>query len=49
MANKSMTTSNDITLTQGKKFITDEYEISKTFNKHCINIVKKSCRKKPSK
>ena len=29
--------------------ITDEHEISQTFNKHYINIVEKSCGQKPNK
>ena len=47
MANKSMIASNDITLIEGKNVITDEYEISQTFSKRYINIVEKSCGKKP--
>ena len=38
-----MTASNDITLTEGKNIISDQCEISQTFNKHYINIVEKSC------
>ena len=49
MTNKGMVASNDITLTEGKNVMTDEYEISQTFNKHYINIVEKSCGSKPSK
>ena len=49
MANKYMVASNDITLIEGKNVITDEYEISQTFNKYYINIVEKSCGNKPSK
>ena len=49
MANKDMIASNDITLIDGKNVITDEYEISQTFNKHYINIIEKSCGNKPSK
>ena len=49
MTNKGMVTSNDITLIKGKNVITDEYEISQTFNKHYINIVEKSCGNKPNK
>ena len=37
-----MVASNDITLIEGKNVITDEYEISQTFNKHYINIVEKT-------
>ena len=44
-----MVASNDITLIEGKNVITDEYEISQTFNKHYINIAEKSCRNKPNK
>ena len=44
-----MIDSNDTTLIEGKNVITDEYEISQTFNKHFINIVEKSCGKKPNK
>ena len=44
-----MIASNDITLIEEKNVITDEYEISQTFNKHYINIFKKSCGKKPNK
>ena len=47
--NEGMISSNDITVTDGKNFITDEFEISKAFNKHCINIVEKSCGNKPNK
>ena len=49
MTNKGMIASNDITLTEGKNVITDEYEISQTFNKHYINIVAISCGNKPNK
>ena len=49
MTNKGMVASNDITLIEGKNVITDEYEISQTFNKHYINIAEKSCRNKPNK
>ena len=42
MTNKGMVASNDITLIEGKNVITDEYEISQTFNKHYINIVEKA-------
>ena len=35
-----MITGNDITLTDGKNVITNEYEIPKTFSKHYMNIVK---------
>ena len=48
MTNKGMVASNDITI-EGKNVITDEYEISQTFNKHYINIVEKSCGNKPNK
>ena len=44
-----MIASNDITLIEGKNIITDEYEISQTFSKRCINIVEKSCGNKPNK
>ena len=44
-----MIASNNITLIEGKNVITDEYKISQTFNKHYINIVEKSCGKKPNK
>ena len=52
MPNKAMVASNDITLIDGKNVITDEYEISQTFNKHYINTinsVEKSCGNKPYK
>ena len=49
MTNKGMVASNDLTLIEGKNVITDEYEISQTFNKHYINIVEKSCGNKPNK
>ena len=49
MTNKRINASNDITLIEGKSVITDEYEISQTFNKHYINIVEKSCGNKPNK
>ena len=42
MAYEAMIASNDITLIDGKNVITDEYEISKKFNEHYINIVGKS-------
>ena len=48
MTKKGMIASNNITLTEGENVITDEYKISQTFNKH-INIVEKSCGKKPNK
>ena len=44
-----MVASNDITLTERQNAITDEYEISQTFNKYYINIVEESCGKKPNK
>ena len=43
MTNKGMVASNDVTLIEGKNVITDEYDISQTFNKRYINIVEKSC------
>ena len=49
LTNKGIIASNDITLIDGKKVITDEYEISETFNKPYIDIVEKSCGKKTSK
>ena len=49
MTNKGMIASNNITLTEGKNVITDEYKISQTFNKYYIKIVEKSCGKKPNK
>ena len=49
MTNKGMIASNDTILIEGKNVIKDEYEVSHTFNKHCINIVEKSCSKKPNK
>ena len=49
MAYEAMIASNDITLIDGKSVITDEYEISKKFNKHYINIVEKSSETKPNK
>ena len=49
ITNKGMVASNDITLIEGMNVITDEYEISQTFNKHHINIVEKSCGNKPNK
>ena len=47
MKNKGMIASNDITIIDGENVITDQYEIAKGFNKHCVNIVEKSCRNKP--
>ena len=44
-----MIASNDVTLIDGKNVITDVSEIAKTFNKHYINIVEKSCENKPNK
>ena len=49
MTNKGMVASNDITLIDWKNFITDEYEISQTFNKRYINIVEKSSGNQPNK
>ena len=49
MTNKGVIASNDITLTEGKNVITDEYEISQTFTKYYINVVGKSCGNKPNK
>ena len=49
MANKGIIASSDITLFEGENVITDEYEISQTFNKHYINVVEKSCGKAPNK
>ena len=49
MTNKGMVTSNDKTLIKRKNVITDEYEISQTFNKQYINIVEKRCGSKPNK
>ena len=49
MTNKGMIASNDITLIEGENVITDEYQISQTFNKHYINTVEKSCGIKPNK
>lgn len=49
MVSTGMIASNDINLTDGKNVITDEYEITKAFNKHYINIVKKCCRNKLNK
>ena len=49
MKNKGMIANIDITLIDGKNVITNEYEISQTFNKHYINIVTKSCGSKPIK
>ena len=40
--------SNDITLTDVRNVITDEYEISQALNKHYINIVEKGCGNKPN-
>ena len=44
-----MITRNDITLIDGKNIITDDYEISKKFNKRYINTDKKRYGNKPSK
>ena len=49
MINKGMIANKDITLTDGKNVIIDEYELSQIFNKHYINIVEKSCGNKPNK
>ena len=48
MKNNGMIASNEITLIEGKYVITDEYEISQTFKKHYVNIVEKSCGKRPN-
>ena len=45
---KGMIASNDITLTDRKIVITDEYEISQTFNT-VLTLSKKSFRNKPNK
>ena len=47
ITDKGMIASNDVTSIEGENVITDEYEVSQTFNKHYINIVEKSCGKKP--
>ena len=47
--NKGMIASSDMTLTDEKNVTTDEYEISKTFNRHYINNVEKICGNKPNK
>ena len=44
-----MIANNDINLTDGENVITDQYEITKAFNKHYINIVRKGCRNKLNK
>lgn len=44
-----MIDNNDITLIDWRSVNTDEYEISKSFNKLNINIVEKSCASKPNK
>ena len=49
LISKGMIASNDITLIDGKNIITDVYEISKSLNKHYINIAEKSCGNKPNK
>ena len=49
MTNKGIVGSNGITLIGRKYVITDEYEISQTFNKYYINIVEKSSGNKPNK
>ena len=49
VTNKSMTCQQLHALIDRKNVIADEYEISNTFTKHCINLVEKSCRKKPNK
>ena len=49
MTNKGMIASNYMTLIKGKNVTTDEDEISQKFNKHYINIVKKSCGNKSNK
>ena len=35
--------------TAPQNLVTDEYEISKTFNEHYINLAGKSCGNKPNK
>ena len=49
MGSKGMIANNDLNLTDGKNVITDEYEISKIFNKHYINIVERCCGNKLNK
>ena len=49
MTDKGMIDNNDITLIDWRSVNTDEYEISKSFNKLNINIVEKSCASKPNK
>ena len=41
MTNKGMIANKDITLIDGKNVITDEYEISQIFNKHCRKKLRK--------
>ena len=48
MTNKGMIASMDKSLIDGKIVMIDNYEISKTFNKHYINI-DESCPNKPNK
>ena len=40
--------SNGIALIEGKNVITDDCQISQAFNKRYINIVEKSCGRKPN-
>ena len=40
-----MIASNDATLNEGENVVRDEYELSQTFIKQYINIVKNSCDK----
>ena len=45
LPNKGMIASNDATLNEGENVVRDEYELSQTFIKQYINIVKSSCDK----
>ena len=49
LTNKSTLTDCDITIVDGKKIISDDFELAKTFNNHYINTVEIKSGFKPSK
>ena len=47
LKNKSCHAQNDIMLIQNDEIITEEKDLAEFFNKHYLNIVEKSCGRKP--
>ena len=47
LTNKGYINSGDIMLTKGRNIITDEEESVKVFNNYYVNIVERSCDRKP--